>query len=687
MTHATTRATTTTRTVPDGDLLERYTTAGDQAAFGELVGRHVEWVYSAARRVTGDPSLAEDVAQGVFLALAQKAGKLRGHPSVAGWLFRATRFAANAAVRRRRRREIHEANAMEQKPDCADRADAYWDDVKGRLEDAVAGLRGEDRQAILLRFYQQLSHAEVGAALGIGQEAARKRVERALGKLRGRLGGVGDTGVLSAALVAHAVGPAPAVLKTAMVTTSTGPGAAAIAKGVNTMLAWTQAKMVLAAAVVLVVVPATVGVAVKAAWGQAAPTTAPAARGPAPFTVGKNTTAIASPLRADGTVDYIAALNERYGKGVTPENNGFVVWVDVMGADEIRPEWREQMLKLAGVKSPKAKGWEGYTDGKLSGLEVKRRDAEVSVAQRHLWKAADHPQLAAFLKDRERLLALATEAAAKPRWWEPAASKNETMMWVLLPELQSMRDVSNTLWARAMLRAGEGDFDGFVSDVSTIKRMSRAAAGWTGVGHLVAAGLDDIANTAIGIAVGSGVFPAGHCAKLGKALDELPPISPATELVDLGERWAVLDVVACVATRKTGQMYTGDPGPAQFARSLEKVDVGEVDWDAAMRLVNSVQDERLAAVKKMLPEDRLAARAELRKRIAGLNRTPTGSLAKAKDETREAYTKRVTGRLLAGMGNLDRVDDRLRRAEIQDQMARAVVAAGQYRAEKGQWPE
>src|SRR5438046_4264975 len=98
----------------DPQLLRAYAESRSEAAFAELVRRHVDLVYSAALRMVRDPHLAEDVAQGAFVALAQNARQLADHPVLCGWLHRtAQNLAANIVrsdVRRRAREE--EAAAM-----------------------------------------------------------------------------------------------------------------------------------------------------------------------------------------------------------------------------------------------------------------------------------------------------------------------------------------------------------------------------------------------------------------------------------------------------------------------------------------------------------------------------------------------------------------------------------------------
>src|SRR5664279_1906712 len=95
----------------DRELLEAYARDRSEAAFGQLVRRHLAWVYSVALRHLGNRALAEDVAQSVFVLLARKAGSLRSGVLLGGWLFRTTRFVSNRALRAERRRKSREETA------------------------------------------------------------------------------------------------------------------------------------------------------------------------------------------------------------------------------------------------------------------------------------------------------------------------------------------------------------------------------------------------------------------------------------------------------------------------------------------------------------------------------------------------------------------------------------------------
>src|SRR5204862_5360877 len=139
-------------------------------------------VYSAAlRRLHGDAHQAEDVAQVVFCALARKAHRLSRHPALTGWLYTATRNAVINVVRAETRRGAREKEAQLMH-EANSETSADWSQLRPVLDTAMDQLNERDREAVLLRFFQGRAFAEVGAAVGLSEEAARKRVERALDK-------------------------------------------------------------------------------------------------------------------------------------------------------------------------------------------------------------------------------------------------------------------------------------------------------------------------------------------------------------------------------------------------------------------------------------------------------------------------------------------------------------------------
>jgi len=220
----------------DRQLLRRYAADGSEFAFRELVSRYVNLVYSTAlRRVGGDVHRAEDVAPIVFTDLARKAALLPQNIVLAGWLHRATRYAAAQSLRteQRSRRREQDAIAMDTfKPEPA----PDWEQIRPLLDDALDQLVRADRDALVLRYFEQRSLAEVGIALNATEDAARKRVSRALDKLRAHLvrrGVTATAGGLSLAISVNAVQATPAGLAATLTNASLSGATAA---GIGTTL-------------------------------------------------------------------------------------------------------------------------------------------------------------------------------------------------------------------------------------------------------------------------------------------------------------------------------------------------------------------------------------------------------------------------------------------------------------------
>lgn len=202
----------------DGELLRRYVEDKAQVAFTELVNRHINVVYRAAlRRVGGDAHSADDVTQKVFTDLARKAPTLTNHPSLAGWLYTGTRFAAAEAVRAAQRRRGYEEKAHTMhEPEVTPTDNG---DLEAVLDEVMDRLPPQDRDAIVLHFFEGRTFVEIGESLSMNADAVRMRVNRALNRLRSDFAarGVASTGAaLTAVLASQSTFAAPTTLAAAV---------------------------------------------------------------------------------------------------------------------------------------------------------------------------------------------------------------------------------------------------------------------------------------------------------------------------------------------------------------------------------------------------------------------------------------------------------------------------------------
>lgn len=218
-------------------LLTEYVKTGSEPAFHELVSRYVDLVHSTALRlVNGDTHRAEDVTQTVFADLARLARTLSPNVMLGGWLHRHTCFVASNVMRGERRRQNRERQAVEMSS-LEDHSEENLTTVAPVLDEAINQLGTADRQAILLRFFEQRDFQSVGAAMGSNEEAARKRVNRALEKLHLLLknrGIVFSATALGSLLGSHAVSAAPVGMAAGIAASAVAGAAITAAAGTTT---------------------------------------------------------------------------------------------------------------------------------------------------------------------------------------------------------------------------------------------------------------------------------------------------------------------------------------------------------------------------------------------------------------------------------------------------------------------
>ncbi len=210
-----------------------------------LVRQHLDWVYSLCRRSVRDAAMAEDVTQTVFMVLIKKAKHLPQGVNMPGWLFKTARYCCRSALRDAQTRRRHEFTAGSRRAESVLEAPTPEEDLQEELlpllDEHLAALGEADRAAVLLRYYQRCSFAEVGMQLGLSEEAAKKRVQRAVEKLRARMTAKGvalSDGALAAMLTEKLVQPAPAKLAAAVLAHAAhGTAATALSAGQEKLVA------------------------------------------------------------------------------------------------------------------------------------------------------------------------------------------------------------------------------------------------------------------------------------------------------------------------------------------------------------------------------------------------------------------------------------------------------------------
>jgi uncharacterized protein (TIGR03435 family) len=260
--------------MPESDdiaLLKEYAENGSEPAFAALVGRHVNLVYSAALRSTGNAHAAQEISQAVFIILARKAKSLGDKTVLSGWLYQTARLTAVNYVRGEIRRQHREQEAFMQS--ILDQPDGEaWRQIAPLLDDAMGRLGEKDRNAVVLRFFENKNLAEVGLALGASEDAAKMRVNRALEKLRKfftKRGVTHSAAIIAGAVSANSVQAAPLALAKTISAVAVAKGATAsistltLVKGALKIMAWTKAKTAIVSGVVVLLAAGTTTITVK----------------------------------------------------------------------------------------------------------------------------------------------------------------------------------------------------------------------------------------------------------------------------------------------------------------------------------------------------------------------------------------------------------------------------------------
>jgi RNA polymerase sigma factor (sigma-70 family) len=249
----------------DLTLVREFAENRSETAFAELVQRHLGLVHSAALRKTGEPHLTQEITQTVFIVLARKAATLSLSTILPVWLHRTTLYVAADALKTQRRRQIREQKAFMQSqlsgPSGHDETASAWSQLAPMLDDALGELAESDRAALVLRYFQDKPARDIAAALHIGEEAAQKRVTRALDKLRTIFAQRGVTlsaAALGSAIAANSVHAVPAGMAATISTVAVAATTTGSILTATTAIAMTTLQKTVAASLIV----ATVGVGV-----------------------------------------------------------------------------------------------------------------------------------------------------------------------------------------------------------------------------------------------------------------------------------------------------------------------------------------------------------------------------------------------------------------------------------------
>jgi hypothetical protein len=399
----------------------------------------------------------------------------------------------------------------------------------------------------------------------------------------------------------------------------------------------------------------------------------PAAKPRVLVTISKATTYITEPLRKDGYPDYVAALNQRLGNGVTPENNAAVLFWKAMGPHEIKKEHRTKYFQMLGIAPLPEKGdyfvtFDTFFKDQASeatspstaqpGNQQEDLRDQLQVRMTRPWSKRDFPKFAEWLDSNEKPLALLSEACQRSRRYEPliCGADNEGMLIAaLLPGAQASRECARALTARVMLRISEGKIDDAWHDLLNCHHFARLTGqGGTLVDALVGITIDGMACAADRALLQNTKLTPAQIAKMRADLDKLPPMPGMADKLDLAERFIFLDCTAAAAREGPSGLAKLTDGGGTSKSTMESLTdslaTSAVDWDVALRIGNSWYDRMVAAARKPTRAERVKATNQFERdlrQMAERAKDPKSFALSLLGNPRKAISERVGQLLIA----------------------------------------
>ena len=422
------------------------------------------------------------------------------------------------------------------------------------------------------------------------------------------------------------------------------------------------------------------------------------------ITISRETTYVLGPVNPDGTVNYVAALDERLSEGVTPENNAAPLLIRALGPDFLADSVRDKQLELLGIDPLPEEGdyfvsLDDYlaraaspSAAALKDMAWEKRQYLLDTLYKTPWSSTDHPAIAAWLKANEKPLALAVQATERPRYYVPAICPSEPQSMLALPiqHILPVMNLDRALALRAMLKLHDGEVRGATTDVLAMHRLARLIGrGPHLIDGLVAIAGEGTACEATVALAASGKLSAAEARTLMGELGALGPASDLVGALDRAERFMPLDCVMILSrSRNPVRAMTGHGGKGSSTRGPV---TDAVSWDSVLRTFNRLYDAMVTVQIATNAVEIAKAEAEV-KAIVGraVNPHPVENfLSHFGGRAATALRTRVlTNTLLRTvMPAVERAFDMERAVRMKLKLARLSVALAALKAEKGAFPE
>ncbi len=421
------------------------------------------------------------------------------------------------------------------------------------------------------------------------------------------------------------------------------------------------------------------------------------------FTISRETTYITGPLNPDGTINYVAALNEMMSKGVTGENNAAPLLIRALGPSVLDVRIRERLLKLLGIEDLPENG--DYFVPFAEHLEMAPAQPSTRTAASYAawespqeivealgkrpWSSRERPDVAAWLKANENPLAMAAQATKRPRYCLPWVSESSNpRLLKSLTVFPPYLTLAEALSARAMLRLDGGDVDGATADLLAVHRLARLLAQPPLLlNKLVALAMEESAPQGTIALANSGRLAADQARRMLLELNTLGPMPDVIDAIDHGERFFMLDCVM--------QLYAGGNLDRKVSGLLasRKYYGTAIDWDRMMRNFNRWYDRIVAAVRESNPHKRDEAVNGLISEVRRMNDREPAAIIKlilgrlGGRASKAVMTDALSNVFIRLMVPLFRgLADSRYRAVVRYDLARVALALAAFRAEKDEYP-
>jgi hypothetical protein len=430
--------------------------------------------------------------------------------------------------------------------------------------------------------------------------------------------------------------------------------------------------------------------------------------GPAGFRVGEETTFITGPLDEDGNLDFVAALNERLGKGIKPENNANVLLWQAMGPHPEGARMSPTFFKLLGSEPPEKGdyfvGWTQYLaktraappPGVGVGLPIPEGDVDPTPeeqAAKRPWTAKEFPQLAAWLKANEKPLAVVVEATRRPDYFNPLVAPKADkgfgrVMSANLSGVAVVRGLANALVIRATQHVNERRFDEAWQDLLACHRLGRLVGrGGSLIEGLVGLAIEQLACAADLVLIEHSRPDAKQVQTYVRELRALPPLPAMADQMELGERFMMLDTILMVSQSGLGGLDGGSGDDLLTTLMLRNI-----NWDTALKTANEWYDRIAAAMRIKDRPERTRQLSALAGELTDLKKNSKpgrwSSMKIILGGSRLEAGKRVSGILVSAlMPAFRKVQAASDRAEQSQRNLQVAFALAAYRHDHGRYPQ